>query len=142
MLEIEELWGTEAKSCIGHEIIDIELVTICQMIRLKFKNKQTIELAGAWRYKSEKSILIGSMDIGFMIETPESEGELDEFIEEQTKIHFKKLKSIVGKKLLSVNFESREVFFSFTGTRYIDWFCLSADEVGFRVIETRDSMHA
>lgn len=141
MMEIEEVWGKDTKSCEGSSIVAVELVTLAQMIRLKLDNNKTIELTSCWRYRSEKSILIGALDIGFYLTLPDDEEELDQLMEEDSKRNYKKVKSLVGKKLLAVEFGEREVLFTFSGKRYIDWFCLSSDDLGFRTIETRDSMH-
>jgi hypothetical protein len=142
MMEIEEVWGKDTKSCEGCSVVDIEIVTLAQMIRLKLENNKTIQLTSCWRYRSEKSILLGALDIGFYPSLPDDEGELDQLMEEDSKRNYKKVKSLVGKKLLAVDFGEREVVFTFTGKRYIDWFCLSSDDLGFSTTETRDSMHA
>lgn len=142
LMEIEEIWGKAANSCIGSKIADIEVAPIVQSLRLKLENKMTIDLSGGWRYRNNKSLLIGAMDIGFYLQAAEDEDEFNKLMEEDEKHHFKKVKSLIGKELKSVEFGVSEVLFTFSGNRYLDWLCLSRDEVGFSIVESRDSMHA
>jgi hypothetical protein len=141
-MKIEEYWGEDTRACIGSSVAKVEIVTFMQMIRLKLDNQRTIELTSCWRYRSESSILIGALDMGFYVTPPGEEGALDELMEEDSNQNYKKLKSLVGKKLVAVEFGEREVLFTFSGKRYIEWFCLSSDDLGFRTIRTRDSLHA
>ena len=75
---------------------------LMQALRLKFDNNKTIELCGAWRYRTDKSILLGSMDIGFFLGVGEE--EVDQFLKEQNRQHSKRLKSLIGKRLKQVSF--------------------------------------
>ena len=73
---------------------------------------------------------------------PDYDWVLDQLREDDYKLRYNMVKSLVGKKLLAVDFGEREVLFTFSGKRYIDWFCLSSEDLGFSTTETRDSMHA
>lgn len=141
MMDVEEIWGNDTKLCEGSWIVAVEIEVLSQIIRLKLDNNKTIQLTSCWRYRSDKSILLGALDLGFYFISPDDEGELDKLMDEESKRSYKKVKSLVGKKLLSVDFGDREVLFTFSGKRFIDWFCLSCDDLGFSTIDSMDRMH-
>jgi len=42
---------------------------------------------------------------------------------------------LIGKTLKSVSFGDREIVLHLNSNRVIEWFCLSTDELGYRVID-------
>ena len=140
-MEIEEIWGDRARTCIGKKIITVEIISICQLLLIVFENNTTIELTSCWRYRTEKSILLGSLDIGFFqnnTESKEEADELQELITEKEKHHYQKLNSLIGRTLKNIVFSERELYLEISGKRYIDWFCLSRDEFGFESVANYD----
>lgn len=137
-MEIEEIWGDIAKSCTGKKIVEIELVSIIQALRIVFENNTMIDLTSCWRYSTQKSILIGAMDIGFFHITPDSEEEMNALIKEQDEFHYKKLNTLLGRTLNNIIFNEREVILEISGKRTIDWFLLSRDDIGFTAIDDYD----
>ncbi len=133
-MEIENSWGEIARKCVGKKIIEVELASIAQILRVVFDNDITIELASCWRYSTKKSILIGALDLGFSHITPDSEEDMNALIEDQDVFHYKKLNSLVGRILNNITFKDTEIVLDISGNRTIEWFCLSRDELGFRAI--------
>jgi hypothetical protein len=137
-MEIEQVWGETARDCEGKKVANVELIPICQMLRLVFENDNMIELSSCWRYRTSKTILKGSLDIGFYMQAVESKEELEEFeklIDEDEEFHLKKLSTLVGRTLKKIDFTADGVSMEFSGKRYLDWFCLSAIELGFRALD-------
>lgn len=137
-MEIEEIWGDTAKTCIGKKIIEIELVSIIQALRMVFENNTMIDLTGCWRYSTQKTILIGALDIGFFHITPESKEEMDTLIREQDVYHYRKLNTLIGRTLQNIIFKDREIVLELSGKRTIDWFLLASDDLGFRALDGYD----
>lgn len=141
MLQYEELWGDVARTCIGRKIINIELVSIAQILRIIFDNNTMIELTSCWRYRTTKSILFGSLDIGFFQNntiSKEEADELQELINTQEEDHYKKLNTLIDRKLVNIVFNERELCLEISGKRFIEWFCLSRDDIGFRAYDEYD----
>ena len=137
-MEIEQVCGATARDCEGEKIASVELIPICQMLRLVFENDNMIELSSCWRYRTSKTILKGSLDIGFYMQAVESKEELEEFeklIDDDEEFHLKKLGTLVGRTLNKIYFTADGVSMEFSGKRYLDWFRLSADDLGFRALD-------
>ncbi|WP_199608922.1 hypothetical protein [Flocculibacter collagenilyticus] len=129
----------QAYSCVGKKIKSIEVVPICQMLRLVFESDTMIELSSCWRYRSSKSILKGALDIGFFASLTESKEQLNEFEAEMLEAehaHLKQLNTLVGRKLQKIEFNDGFVVLELSGKRLIEWFCLSSENLGFRALDT------
>ena len=137
-MELEKIWCETALSCEGSKITSIELVSICQMLRLIFENDVMIELSSCWRYRTSKSILKGALDIGFYLQVADSKEEAEEFerfISEEETHHLKKQNTLIGRTLKKIEFIEDGVTLELSVKRYLEWFCLSSDGLGFRAID-------
>jgi len=141
MMQYEELWAEVARTCIDKKIVNIELVSIAQILRIVFDNNTMLELTSCWRYRTSKSILLGALDIGFFqsnTESKEEADELQELITTQEEDHYKKLNTLLDRTLVNIIFNERELCLEISGKRYIEWFCLSRDDIGFTAYDEYD----
>lgn len=105
----------------GKTISKIEVVSICHILRLYLDDEWMIDLCGSWRYRSEKSILLGAMNIDFYVDVD------DDLLNEEDAFYSKKAGSLLGKKIKNISGQRGDVFFELSGNRFIDLFDLSSD---------------
>lgn len=113
----------ELSELVGIKVEAVEIVSICHMLRLFFSNGLSIDFCGNWRIRSDKSTVFGALNMDFLFEFSEEE------IEKADKKYTKKARSIVGKKILTINSTGNDIFFELSGNRFLDVFDLSSDGI-------------
>ncbi len=118
---------SELSPLVGLKVIKVEVVSICHILRLYFDNGMLMDLPGSWRYRSDKSTILGAMDIDFYSEMDE------DYLDEEDKVYSKKASSLVGKKITKIHAQQNDIFFELSGKRYIDLFNLQSEGLAILV---------
>ncbi|GAA0851727.1 hypothetical protein GCM10009113_36340 [Marinobacter szutsaonensis] len=116
----------------GHIVAEIEVIAVCQMLRLTFDNSVTVELTSGWVYEANSKAKFGAMDVGFYFG---SEDELLDALEEDEKKYLSKVNSLTGKILEAVEPTASGFIMGLTGKKQIRWHSLSAQGLGIRLFK-------
>ena len=105
----------------GDEILGVEVVSICHMLRLVTTKGDIIQIIGSWRIRSTQTLFLGALDMDFHVDVDEA------LVEEEDVFFTEKLSSLKGKKIKSVEKISSygDVEITLTGGKVIEIFCLS-----------------
>lgn len=103
------------------EIVDVEVVSVCHMLRLFMKSGACIQVVGSWRVRSGKSIVVGALDMDFHTESDEA------LMDEEDSTFTKKLSVVKGKniKVIEKLSDFGDINVVFTGGKELEVFCLS-----------------
>lgn len=105
---------------IGCRIVKVEVISICHILRLYFGDSMQMDIPGSWRYRTDRSTILGASDIDYYVDLD------DEYLDKEDERFSKKVGSLVGKKILRINSRGGDIFVELTGGRFIDIFDLSS----------------
>ena len=104
----------------GGRVDKVEVVSICHILRLYLGGGMQIDIPGSWRYRTDRSTILGASDIDYYVDLD------DEYLDKEDERFSKKVGSLVGKKILRINSRGGDVFVELTVGRFIDIFDLSS----------------
>ena len=104
----------------GGRVDKVEVVSICHILRLYLGGGMQIDIPGSWRYRTDRSTILGASDIDYYVDLD------DEYLDKEDERFSKKVGSLVGKKILRINSRGGDVFVELTGGRFSDIFDLSS----------------
>lgn len=119
------------QSSIGAKVQRVEVIAISQILRVYLDSGFAVELAGGWKFEKNSKIQFGAMDIGFYFDPDE---DLLKEIEQQERRFHARISELEGEKLEGVKSSEQDLTLKFNGSCEITWVCLSAQELGLRLI--------